>query len=114
MRFELCMELKMPRKAQPKQSRAVSPEARMQQLTARAYDLAEKQLIEGNISPSTLNVLLKAGTIEQELMLENLRTRNKLNESKVDLIDTDVKGKGDSEEVINAIRGYKGSVDLGD
>ena len=86
----------------------------MQQLTARAFDLAEKQLIEGNIAPSTLNVLLKAGTIENELALENLRTRNKLNNSKVDLIETDVKGKDDSEEVINAIRGYQPSVHLED
>lgn len=94
--------------------RALTPEGRMQQLTAKAFDLAEKQLIEGNIAPSTLNVLLKAGTIENELALENLRTRNKLNNSKVDLIETDVKGKGDSEEVINAIRGYQPSVHLED
>jgi len=86
----------------------------MQQLTAKAFDLAEKQLLEGTIAPSTLNVLLKAGTIESELALENLRTRNKLNSSKVELIETDVKGKGDSEEVINAIRGYKPSVHLED
>ena len=58
-------------------------------------------IIEGTIAPSTLNVLLKAGTIENELALENLRTRSKLNSSKVELIETDVKGKGDSEEVIN-------------
>ena len=94
--------------------RALTPEGRMQQLTAKAFDLAEKQLIEGNIAPSTLNVLLKAGTIENELALENLRTRNKLNNSKVDLIETDVKGKGDSEEVINAIRCYQPSVHLED
>jgi len=94
--------------------RALTPEGRMQQLTAKAFDLAEKQLLEGTIAPSTLNVLLKAGTIESELALENLRTRNKLNSSKVELIETDVKGKGDSEEVINAIRGYKPSVHLED
>jgi hypothetical protein len=58
--------------------RALTPEGRMQQLTAKAFDLAEKQLIEGTIAPSTLNVLLKAGTIENELALENLRTRNKI------------------------------------
>ena len=94
--------------------RALTPEGRMQQLTAKAFDLAEKQLIDGSIAPSTLNVLLKAGTIENELALENLRTRNKLNNSKVDLIETDVKGKDDSEEVINAIRGYQPSVHLED
>ena len=94
--------------------RALTPEGRMQQLTAKAFDLAEKQLIDGSIAPSTLNVLLKAGTIENELALENLRTRNKLNNSKVYLIETDVKGKCDSEEVINAIRGYQPSVHLED
>lgn len=97
-----------------KTKKALTPEGRMQQLTARAFDLAEKQLLDGSIAPSTLNVLLKAGTIENELALENLRTKNKLNNSKIELIDTDVKGKGDSEKVIDAIRGYQGSVHLED
>lgn len=92
--------------------KAATPEGRMQQLTARAFDLAEKQLKDGTIAPSTLNVLLKAGTIENELALENLRSRNKLTQSKVDLIDADTKSKGDSQAVIDAIRGYTPDVRL--
>ena len=85
---------------------AFTPEGRMQQLTKKAFDLAEKQLQDGTIAPSILNVLLRHGTIENELQLENLKSKNRLNESKVNLIDSEVKGKGDSEAVIAAIRGY--------
>lgn len=82
----------------------------MQQLTAQAFDLAEKQLMDGTISPSTLNVLLKAGTIENELALENLRANNKLVKSKVDMIESDMDSKSNSAQALEAFRGYMGSV----
>ncbi|MBF1187638.1 MAG: hypothetical protein HXM02_06175 [[Eubacterium] sulci] len=85
---------------------ALTPEGRMLKLTKKAFDLAERQLDDGTIAPSTLNALLRYGTVENELQLEGLRAKNKLNDSKVALIDSEVKGKGDSQEVINAIRGY--------
>lgn len=91
---------------------SLTPEGRILKLTKKAYDLAEKQLEDGTIAPSTLNALLRYGTIENELQLENMRAKNKLNNSKVALIDSEVKGKGDSEEVINAIRGYAPSETL--
>lgn len=104
----------MEKKNNRSRRKSATPEGRMQQLTNAAFDLAEKQLKEGTIAPSTLNVLLRAGTVEHELALENLRTRNQLNNSKVELIETDVKGKGDSEVVIAAIRGYQPSLALED
>lgn len=85
---------------------ALTPEGRMNQLTKKAFDLAERQLEDGTIAPSTLNALLRYGTIENELQLENMRAKKKLNDSKISLIESEVKGKGDSEEVIRAIRGY--------
>lgn len=85
---------------------AFTPEGRMQQLTKKAFDLAEKQLQDGTIAPSTLNALIRYGTLESEIQLENLKAKKRLNESKVNLIDSEVKGKGDSEAVIAAIRGY--------
>ena len=91
---------------------ALTPEGRMQQLTNQAFDLAEKQLQDGTIAPSTLNALLRHGTIESEIQLENLRAKKKLNESKINLIDSEIKGKGDSEAVIAAIRGYAPSESL--
>nr|DAT16907.1 MAG TPA: hypothetical protein [Caudoviricetes sp.] len=91
---------------------AFTPEGRMQQLTKQAFDLAERQLQDGTIAPSTLNALLRYGTIENEIQLENLKAKKKLNESKISLIDSEVKGKGDSEAVIAAIRGYAPSESL--
>lgn len=91
---------------------ALTPEGRMLKLTKKAFDLAEIQLDNGTIAPSTLNALLKYGTVENELQLESLRTKNKLDSSRVSLIDSEVKGKGDSQEVINAIRGYMPSEEL--
>nr|DAN20916.1 MAG TPA: hypothetical protein [Caudoviricetes sp.] len=106
----------MPRKKNNKDDyvirQAFTPEGRMQQLTKKAFDLAEKQLEDGTIAPSTLNALLRHGTIESEIQLENLKAKKKLNESKINLIDSEVKGKGDSEAVIAAIRGYAPSAEL--
>jgi len=45
---------------------ALTPDGRMQKLTKKAFDLAEKQLADGTIAPSTLNALLRYGTIENE------------------------------------------------
>lgn len=91
---------------------ALTPDGRMQKLTKKAFDLAEKQLADGTIAPSTLNALLRYGTIENELQLENLRSKKTLNDSKIELLNSEVKGKGDSEEVIRAIRGYAPSETL--
>ena len=44
--------------------------------------------------------------------MEQLKAKKKLNESKISLIDSEVKGKGDSEAVIAAIRGYAPSEEL--
>lgn len=98
----------MPRRKKeiPELKKSATPEGRMNQLTTLAVDLAEEQLRAGTIAPSTLNVLLRYGTVENELALENLRSKNKLNASKVSQIETEVKGRGDSEEVLNALRGY--------
>ena len=73
----------MPRKKNNKDDyvirQAFTPEGRMQQLTKKAFDLAEKQLEDGTIAPSTLNALLRHGTIESEIQLENLKAKNNSN-----------------------------------
>lgn len=57
-----------PRKAKP----GMTPEAREQQLTNLAVDLAEKQLREGTASPSIINHYLKLAsrreTIERDIL----------------------------------------------
>ena len=97
---------KKKRKLKP----ASTPEGRMHQLTEKAFDLAYRQLEKGNIAPSTLNVLLKAGTAQAQLELENKRAQNKLFKSKAEMIDNAVKESGDTSEAIAALKGYRSAV----
>lgn len=91
---------------------ALTPEGMLDKLTKKAFDVANKQLDDGTIAPSTLNALLRFGTAERELQLEAMKSNKKLSDSKIELIESEVKGKGDSEAVISAIRGYAPSEEL--
>ena len=57
--------------------RALSPEAREQQLVAMATDLAEKQLRDGTASSQVITHYLKLGStrerLEQELKMEEIK-----------------------------------------
>lgn len=90
--------------------RASTPEGRMHQLTQKAFDLAYTQLEKGTIAPSTLNVLLKAGTAQAQLDLENKRAQNKLFNSKAEMIDNTIKESGDTNAAINALKGYRSAI----
>jgi len=91
---------------------ALTPEGMLDKLTKKAFDVANRQLDDGTIAPSTLNALLRFGTTERELQLEAMKSNKKLSDSKIELIESEVKGKGDSEAVIAAIRGYAPSEEL--
>lgn len=91
---------------------ALTPEGMLDKLTKKAFDVANRQLDDGTIAPSTLNALLRFGTAERELHLEAMKSNKKLSDSKIELIESEVKGKGDSEAVIAAIRGYAPSEEL--
>lgn len=91
---------------------ALTPEGILDKLTKKAFDVANRQLDDGTIAPSTLNALLRFGTAERELQLEAMKSNKKLSDSKIELIESEVKGKGDSEAVIAAIRGYAPSEEL--
>lgn len=93
-------------------SPGLTPEGMLNKLTLKAFDVANKQLDDGTIAPSTLNALLRFGTAERELQLESMRSNKKLADSKIELIESEVKGKGDSEAVIAAIRSYAPSEEL--
>lgn len=90
----------------------ITPEGMLNKLTMKAFVVANKQLDDGTIAPSTLNALLRFGTAERELQLEAMKSNKKLSDSKIELIESEVKGKGDSEAVIAAIRGYAPSEEL--
>lgn len=63
-------------KFRPRRSPATTPEARENQLIAKAVDLAERQLSDGTASAQVISHYLKLGSsrerLEQELMSENV------------------------------------------
>lgn len=96
---------KRKRKTQP----ASTPEARETQLINLAYNLAEDQLREGTAPPSIVNHFLKLSTKREELELENLRSKARLQESKANEIDMAKENEELTKAAIEAMKNYSGS-----
>lgn len=86
-----------------------SQEARVKQLVALSYDVAEKQLREGKASSQVITHFLKLGTAQSELELEKIRHENALLEAKAQAIESQEKTDQKYEEVIAAIKKYAGT-----
>lgn len=71
------------REPNPRNRPATTPEGREQQLGAYAYDLAEKQLLDGTASAQVITYLLKSNSIREKIELERLRNENLLTEAKI-------------------------------
>lgn len=63
---------------------ALTPEARENQMIAKAVALAEKQLDEGTASSQIITHYLKLGTEKEQLKLEQLRAETELLKAKTD------------------------------
>lgn len=89
---------------------ALSPEEREQQIIAAAYDLAEKQIIEGTASPSVITHFLKLGTATAELERTKLERENELLKARTDSIESMKKMEAAYVNVIEAMKRYSGRV----
>ena len=99
----------MAEKKQKKHPKASSPQARETQLINLAYNLAEEQLREGTASPSIVSHFLKLSTQREELELDNLRSKAKLQEAKAQQIDTAKENEELTKLAIDAMKNYSGS-----
>ena len=73
---------------------AFTPEGRMQQLTKQAFDLAERQLQRWNYCTKHIECLTSLWyNWKRNPSWKNLKAKKKLNESKISLIDSEVKEK---------------------
>lgn len=88
---------------------AMTPQARENQLTALAMDLAEKQLREGTASAQVISHFLKQGAAETELKKENLALRNELLVAQTDQIASQKKVEELYEEALRAMKTYGGN-----
>lgn len=90
---------------------AIDPEARENQLIARAVDLAEQQLMDGTASSQVIVHYLKKGSIRERLENERLREENKLLRAKTEAIESEKRSAELVEEALKAFRNYSGHGD---
>ena len=88
---------------QPKRRRppATTPEARINQVIALAYDLAEKQLSDGTASSQVITQFLKMGTAREKKEVEILEHQKELMKAKTEAIKST---KTQEELYKNALR----------
>lgn len=87
---------------------ARTPEAREAQLAALAYDLAEKQFLDGSASSQVMVHFLKVGSTREKIELQKAKQETLLVEAKVKDLANVEEMKKLYEDAMNAMRGYSG------
>lgn len=87
---------------------AISPEARENQMIAKAIDLAEKQLDEGTASSQVITHFLKLATTKAQLEKEKLERENALLRAKTDSIQAQQRSDELFNDAIEAMKRYSG------
>lgn len=88
--------------------KALSDDARINQLAALAYDLVEERLRDKTASASEVVQVLKMASPKEQQELEKLRADTKLSEAKVTAIETNERYEQELKDAMEAWRGYAG------
>lgn len=91
--------------------KALSDEARINQLAAKAYDLIEERILDKTASASELVQILRMSSPREQQELEKLRADTKLSEAKVTAIETNERYEQELKDAMEAWRGYAGKGD---
>lgn len=87
---------------------ARTPEAREQQLVAKAVDLAEKQIDDGTASAQVISHFLKLGSSREFLEQERIRMETELLKAKQENMASAARVEELYGAAINAMRSYAG------
>lgn len=90
---------------------ATTPDGRENQLISLAYDLAERQLVEGTASSQVVTHFLKAASTRERLEQERLQHENLLLSAKREQIASGQRMEELYDKAIKAMRGYSGQPD---
>ena len=102
----------MASKGRRKPAPATSPEARENQMISHAFDLAEKQMLEGTASSSVIVHYLKLATTRETLEREKLQRENELLQARVESLKQGEDIKHLYEDAIRHMRAYSGQEEL--
>lgn len=94
--------------SRPRRTPATTPEARENQLIAKAIDLAERQLDEGTASAQVITHYLKLGSSREKLEQERLYRENDLLEAKKEAMASAARVEELYSVAIDAMRAYAG------
>lgn len=90
-------------------SRARTPEAREQQLSALAYDVAEEQMNNGTASSQVITHFLKAGSMRERLEQERMNHEIELMEVKKEALANQTRVEELFTAAIDAMKSYSGA-----
>ena len=88
--------------------RALSPEAREQQLISLATDLAEQQLMDGTASAQVITHYLKLGSSEEKKKLEKAEAEIKLMEAKIESLQREERVEELFKSALDSFKVYSG------
>lgn len=92
----------------PRRSPATSPEARENQLISLAYDLAEKQIIEGTASSQVITHFLKMGSSRERHEQLKLAGEIRLNDTKIENMESAARTEELYAKAMKAMSVYSG------
>lgn len=96
----------------PQRSRkALTPEAREEQMIALAIDLAEQQLRDGTASSQVISHYLKQASIKERLERDKLEEENKLLRAKTEALQSAKRVEELYENALRAMKSYSGGGD---
>jgi hypothetical protein len=84
-----------------------TPEEREKYLQSLAFDLAERQLLEGKASSQVITQLMKGGGVREQLEMERLRNENRLLNARIDGMESAARMEASIEAALEAFRSYR-------
>ena len=94
-----------------KSRRALTPDARENQLVALAVDLAEQQIRDGTASSQVITHFLKLGTAKERLEREKLEQENALLRARTEAIQGEKRSEELYLKALKAMQVYSGNDD---
>lgn len=87
----------------------LTPESRENQLVSAAYDLAEKQILEGTASSQVITHFLKLGSTKERIEKEILERQKELITAKTEALQSAKRIEELYTDAIKAMRMYSGN-----
>lgn len=94
--------------SRPRRSPATTDAERETQLIAQAYDLAERQLLDGSISATVHTHFLKAGSQRERLEQQKMAMEANLLQARIDALESQRSSEELYGKAMAAMRRYSG------